>query len=559
MERLSHWQLLPDCILLHIFSFLNWSDLINVGLLCRSWYRVSCDEFLWRSLFQLEWRLPKNVKLTLPSSKSSWRKEFQRLKDCVPVEEVEVLREHTNQVLHVSFAHDGKSFASCSKDGFVKVWNAGYPVTLLYSRDMKEFNWKYTQFSQFNESDTLLLVSGVHPSRSTLGEIAVFNLEEDFNLQCKVQNRPYDIFGTWYCEDYLLSGDFHLSEHLVSSSVVWLNRASQENDCPDKAVVKQMYRFYNRNASSIRMIMVANCLSREEPHNLIRRNGVNKDGTGADASKVMINSSSDSTVPCINGQMYSNTSQGPESAQSDMIDGDMDGVLLDDREKYLIFTTGSKTYTPHQIGFKKIPPIRFQDTISVNLRERIAELREREIIEREFENLPGGAGVRLVFDEIDHYIDLHGHIIGMALSPDHRYLYVNSRPWPHGYQIMDPLMPPPIAQEIDIHIIDMTTLEEVGTMLRAHKAYTPNDECFFIFLDVSNDYVASGAEDKHGYLWDRHYSICIAKLPHHDVVNSVAFSPCNEEMLVTASDDFTLKVWRSKRLVRKLKRARKMR
>lgn len=25
------------------------------------------------------------------------------------------------------------------------------------------------------------------------------------------------------------------------------------------------------------------------------------------------------------------------------------------------------------------------------------------------------------YDEVDHLIDLHGHIIGMALSPDHRY------------------------------------------------------------------------------------------------------------------------------------------
>ena len=42
---------------------------------------------------------------------------------------------------------------------------------------MRDYTWKYTQFSQFNENDTLLLVSGVHfGSHSTSGEIAVFNL-----------------------------------------------------------------------------------------------------------------------------------------------------------------------------------------------------------------------------------------------------------------------------------------------------------------------------------------------------------------------------------------------
>lgn len=59
------------------------------------------------------------------------------------------------------------------------MWNASYPASIKYSNDMKVFSWEYTQFSQFNQSDTLLLVSGVHfgtPS-STSGEIAVFSLQ----------------------------------------------------------------------------------------------------------------------------------------------------------------------------------------------------------------------------------------------------------------------------------------------------------------------------------------------------------------------------------------------
>lgn len=62
----------------------------------------------------------------------------------------------------------------------------------------------------------------------------------------------------------------------------------------------------------------------------------------------------------------------------------------------------------------------------------------------------------------------------------------------------------------------------------------------------------SGAEDRHGYIWDRHYDVCLAKLRHEDVVNSVAFSPVEQELLLTASDDSTIKVWRSPRTVRLL-------
>jgi len=60
----------------------------------------------------------------------------------------------------------------------IKLWRATHPVKLAHSRNMKVFSWKYTQFSQFNESDSLLLVSGVlFGLHSTGGEIAIFSVE----------------------------------------------------------------------------------------------------------------------------------------------------------------------------------------------------------------------------------------------------------------------------------------------------------------------------------------------------------------------------------------------
>lgn len=77
-----------------------------------------------------------------------------------------------------------------------------------------------------------------------------------------------------------------------------------------------------------------------------------------------------------------------------------------------------------------------------------------------------------------------------GVSPDCRHLYVNVRAWPDGANVANPLEPPPIAQEIDLHVIDLVTLRPVGTLLRSHKAFTPNNECFFIFLDVSHHFIA---------------------------------------------------------------------
>lgn len=54
--------------------------------------------------------------------------------------------------------------------------------------------------------------------------------------------------------------------------------------------------------------------------------------------------------------------------------------------------------------------------------------------------------------------------------------------------------------------------------------------------------MCSGAEDMYAYVWDRYYGMCLAKYPHADVVNSVAFNPRDSEMLVTTSDDYSIKV-----------------
>lgn len=78
-------------------------------------------------------------------------------------------------------------------------------------------------------------------------------------MRCRVVNRPYDIFGTWFSDQHLISGDLHWLAHLVSTSVLWLNKANQEVDSEHVPIMNQLYKFYNRNASSIRGIMIANC------------------------------------------------------------------------------------------------------------------------------------------------------------------------------------------------------------------------------------------------------------------------------------------------------------
>eukprot|EP00826_Nyctotherus_ovalis_P042552 TRINITY_DN4390_c0_g2_i14.p4 TRINITY_DN4390_c0_g2~~TRINITY_DN4390_c0_g2_i14.p4 ORF type:complete len:136 (-),score=38.55 TRINITY_DN4390_c0_g2_i14:192-599(-) len=59
-------------------------------------------------------------------------------------------------------------------------------------------------------------------------------------------------------------------------------------------------------------------------------------------------------------------------------------------------------------------------------------------------------------------------------------------------------------------------------------------------------FVASGSEDAVVYIWNRSTELLTTKLPGHtSMVNCVAWSPTDSSLLVSGSDDYTVKVWDS--------------
>lgn len=364
---------------------------------------------------------------------------------------------------------------------------------------MKTLCWKYTQFSQFNASDTLLLVSGVHfgVRSSTSGEIAVFSLAEELKLRCRIVNRPYDIFGAWFSDRYLLSGDLNWLQHLISSSVIWINKASQEITSENTPIMNRLFKFYNRNASSVRSIMVANCPWLNDPAVMeaaeserpkrdrqpidlshiesafeldeyaFHGNPISaavsaveeaaaptEDSYGAEqywgdhyyastfqyseefrrkfssgvsessdewteeeieieidvlestpssgTDKVSKKSTEKTTSPkkLVNLQSTSSSTSPSKSKEED------EETIEDDLEnappKYLIFSTGSKAYVPHQIAFKRIDKVAFPKHLDPgpSLKERIAMRAQRRESDNNFDE-PDWSNYNEVADRFD--------------------------------------------------------------------------------------------------------------------------------------------------------------
>lgn len=285
-------------------------------------------------------------------------------------------------------------------------------------------------------------------------------------LRCRINNRPYDTFGSWLSDNFVISGNLHYLARLVSASVLWLNKANQEIHSEHVPVTNQLYKFYNKSASSIRNVMVASCSF---------LNDVNKCDENAKESDVEYSDGDDDK------DMY-----------------DAYDELENMSPKYLIFSTGTETYTPHQVGFKII----FKESVNFpkrlergpSLSERIATKKRERLVQNneprvELDWLDYEA-VADYFDPVDQMIDLQGSIFGMSLSPDHRYLYVHSGDWSPNYVITNPLQPPPIGREINIHVIDLTTLKKVDQIFQSHKNYALSNDCYFIFPDVCDLYLA---------------------------------------------------------------------
>merc|ERR1719295_1392973 len=123
--------------MLEISKYLSSEDVVRLSQVSTRLHSVLQDNLLWKYLFVRDWiwkqktaRLnhgnPKSFgqlkKAVVAKNDRTWKSEYVRLKDRVPKHKVQVLAGHTDEVLHLTFSHDGKDLASCSKDHSMKIW-----------------------------------------------------------------------------------------------------------------------------------------------------------------------------------------------------------------------------------------------------------------------------------------------------------------------------------------------------------------------------------------------------------------------------------------------------
>ena len=103
-----------------------------------------------------------------------------------------------------------------------------------------------------------------------------------------------------------------------------------------------------------------------------------------------------------------------------------------------------------------------------------------------------------------------------------------------------------------------------STVRKLQKFYLVflTERAFYLYLTASDCLVGSGSEDRKGYLWSKHYRCKVGTLQHEACVNSIAIRPFSDsrrstssnglggQIAITASDDYTIKVWKTKKAVR---------
>lgn len=62
-DSLSHWNLIPEPVLLKILNSLTARDILNASECCHRWNFIARDNYLWRKIFQRDFKVDPAIGL----------------------------------------------------------------------------------------------------------------------------------------------------------------------------------------------------------------------------------------------------------------------------------------------------------------------------------------------------------------------------------------------------------------------------------------------------------------------------------------------------------------
>lgn len=95
------------------------------------------------------------------------------------------------------------------------------------------------------------------------------------------------------------------------------------------------------------------------------------------------------------------------------------------------------------------------------------------------------------FDFPDHSMDMEGHILGMSLTADEKYLLVNVRPWSNKSEARYRLFkPPPMTSKIELKVVELETFSILPKVYKGHKFFSHIWINSYAFIDSCDDFIS---------------------------------------------------------------------
>ncbi|OWF54111.1 F-box/WD repeat-containing protein 5-like [Mizuhopecten yessoensis] len=527
------WELLTDGILLVIMSFLDAKSLMSAAKTCKHWYRVAHDNSLWKDLVinkvsSKDWqkrvlaKVEEEYRQGERRPHGTWKVEYVRMEDEAPLVLSETLEGHTDEIYHINFSASGNLFSTTGRDASVRVWKFGYPCTLYAENTDLDSILVYTRFSDFNQSETLLLVAGIASYIMGADSCTLILSVKGLEILYAVSGSNANFRGCWLDDTAFLNGTYIFTpsgnrRFLIKKHKVTERRKSDQkiqtliSKMDAKGQQLMILHPYCRNNDFARIAYLpTRCL--QQP----------------------MTPSSDAVLPLSEQFEYIDSEQQDEQSEattkSEVRPGssqDFDSVAScsasEDVSPVLILANSTVEYpSTGFLSFYRVPETT-EETFEACKKFGSADA-----------GCPGG-------------------LVGMRLSSDNRFIAFNYRSctledgeYENGCYV----------KSIDLKVFDLYNMCFTDIAYKGHSA-TSEDHLSYIFPAVSEHYIASGSEVEKGYLWDRHFGNILGELEHaaqpgNGGVNASVFHPNSEEVLITLGDDRKIKVWRSKRLLREL-------